>query len=107
MQERQKYGREFKQSGVELAQTSGKTTAELERVLGSSKRLLKASEGAGEGARGVFGAAAVLLLVLFHVAVVAGPAAAALAHAITIAPASASVVRKASRSAYAVAGVTV
>ena len=38
---RQKYDSEFKRAAVELAQTSGKTMAELEVELGISKGLLK------------------------------------------------------------------
>jgi transposase len=41
MQARRKYDRDFKQSAVELAQTSGKTMAELERELGINPGLLK------------------------------------------------------------------
>lgn len=40
-QERRTYPREFKREAVSLAQTSGKTMAELERELGLSKGLLK------------------------------------------------------------------
>jgi transposase len=41
MQARRKYDREFKQSAVALAQSSGKTMAELERELGINQGLLK------------------------------------------------------------------
>lgn len=39
--ERRTYASEFKREAVKLAQTSGKTMAELERELGLSKGLLK------------------------------------------------------------------
>lgn len=41
MTARRQYDSEFKRSAVELAQTSGKTMAELERELGLSSGLLK------------------------------------------------------------------
>jgi transposase len=41
MQARQRYDREFKRAVVELAQTSGKTMAEIERELGINAGLLK------------------------------------------------------------------
>jgi transposase len=41
MKARRKYDSDFKQAAVELARTSGKTTAELERDLGLSEGLLK------------------------------------------------------------------
>ncbi len=49
---RRVYPPEFKQEAVQLAKTSGKTMAELERDLGLSKGLLKhwVQQGAGEGA---------------------------------------------------------